>query len=78
MRSSSVFVSNSPKAYPRIAGRWFAVIDWAMLKRERAYCVRVDRHSDAISLPSDSKDFCGGGGRGGYLRHPNFAVAVTE
>jgi hypothetical protein len=55
MRSSSVFVSNSPKAYPTVAGRRFAAIDWAMLKRERAYCARVDRHSAAISSQASSR-----------------------
>ena len=43
MRASNVFVSNSPNAYPAVVGRWFSAIDWAMRKRERAYCIPVER-----------------------------------
>jgi len=55
MRFSRVLVSNSPSAYPTVAERWFAARDWAMLKRERAYCGRVDRHFAAISSQASSR-----------------------
>ena len=55
MRSSSVLVSNNPKAYPVVAEPWFAAMPWAILKRERAYWVRVDMLSAAISSQANSR-----------------------